>query len=255
MAPGGIEAACKSAPFPRRGLHRGLGIARCGTAQPPNHREELTQSCPIGRGEARAGWRHQRITVDCLNTEGKKCASSSSSLSLSWHSQPCSPSRSPTPPPRRQRRRLRLQGRLSPVRGRNENAFQRSTWALARRSPAPRCSSRTTTAQGLLRPDHPAPLQRHALSPARHAHRGLPRLSRQGHRLEPDCQGPERHHQVQRVRHRIVGPLHELGHHLQPNTACRTPSPPSRRAPGRGHVQVQRHDRRARGHPVVAPTV
>ena len=52
------------------------------------------------------------------------------------------------------------------------------------------------------------------------AHRDLQRLGRQGHRLEPRCQGRERRHRVQHVRHRVVGPLPELRHHLRRHTAA-----------------------------------
>ena len=87
-----------------------------------------------------------------------------------------------------------------------------------------------------------------------HAHRDLQRLGRQGHRLEPRCEGCERRHRGQHLRHLVVGPLPELRHHLCRSRLRDEPVRDLRAEPQRRDVvQVQRHARQHRGQPVRGP--
>ena len=105
--------------------------------------------------------------------------------------------------------------------GMNEKAFQKIAMADGQSLTGSNVFTATTTtgvgcSDGTVQ--HALP-QHHHHQPD-HAHRDLQRLGRQGHRLEPRCEGCERHHRGQHLRHLVVGPLPELRHHL-----CRITAP------------------------------
>ncbi len=90
--------------------------------------------------------------------------------------------------------------------GMNEKAFQKIAMADGQSLTGSNVFTATTTtgvgcSDGTVQ--HALP-QHHHHQPD-HAHRDLQRLGRQGHRLEPRCQGCERHHRGQHLRHLASG--------------------------------------------------
>ena len=139
--------------------------------------------------------------------------------------------------------------------GMNEKAFQTIAMADGESLTGSNVfTATTTTGVGCSDGTVPAALPQHHHHQPDHAHRDLQRLGRQGHRLDPRCQGCERHHRGQHRRHLVVGPLPELRHHLCRSRLRDEPVRDLGAEPQRRDVvQVQRHARQHRGQPVRGP--
>ena len=136
--------------------------------------------------------------------------------------------------------------------GMNEAAFQRIAMAPGESLTGSNVFTATTDHRvRLLRRQHvPAALPQHHHHQPDRAHRDLQRLGQQGHRLDPRCQGCERHHREQHGRH----PLPELRHHLcRHGTVTNSPRHVGAEPQRRDVVHLQRHARQHRGQPVRGP--